>query len=451
MPASHGVAPGDNDGMRASRASLSGLSWLNFLTALMQTGFGAFLAVYLTNQNWSRTDIGFALSAGAAAAMISQVPGGLLVDWAPVKRLAAAGAVLGIMAAAVLIAAVPLRWPVYAAQVLQGVAAAVLTPAIAALTLALSRQERLGERLGRNVRFAAIGSALAAGIMGAVGAWMSLRSVFWLAALCGLPCLLAISRIRSADMATVHLRTSHVAAIPARHRTMPPKRVLQVCRDQALLIFAACVMLFQLGNAALLPAAAGALARAFGRLPDLALPELGELSPLLAHVRVHSDDLLVAAWILVPQLLAALLSPWLGRYVQPRGRRLVLLAGFAAMPLRALLFASDGSPEVTVLYQALDGISAAVLGVMIPLVVADITHGGGRFNLAIGIVGLASGVGGALSTAVAGVLSDRIGDIGTFLALGGAGAMACVLLLAAMPETHGMPSRAGANARPRPA
>ena len=146
-----------------------------------------------------------------------------------------------------------------------------------------------------------------------------------------------------------------------------------------------------------------------------------------------------------------MLSPWLGRYAQLRGRRLVLLIGFAVMPVRALLFASDGSPEVMVLYQMLDGITAAALGVMIPLVVADITHGGGRFNLSIGIVGLASGIGGALSTAVAGALSDRIGDIGTFLALGGAGLCACALLAAAMPETRSFASGAGAAARPHPA
>ena len=309
MPASHATAQGESNGMKASQASLGGLSWLNFLVALMQTGFGAFLALYLTNQVWSRTDIGFALSAGTAAAMASQVPAGLLVDWTSSKRRAAAGAVLAIMAAAALIASVPQRWPVYTAQVLQGVGAAVLTPAIAALTLALSRQERLGERLGRNVRFAAIGSALAAGIIGLVGAGVSLRGVYWLAALCGLPCLLAIFSIRAADLDLAPQRASHAGVIDRRHRTTPPTRVMQVCRERALLIFAASVMLFQLGNAALLPTAAGALARAFGRLPDLTLAGVPSLMP---HIQLHSDDLLVAAWIVVPQLLAAVLSPRLG-------------------------------------------------------------------------------------------------------------------------------------------
>jgi len=419
-------------GVIASRASMSGLNWLNFLSALMQTGFGAFLAVYLTSAQWSRTDIGFVLSVGTVAAMASQVPGGMLVDWARSKRHVAAAAVLAIMAASVLIATVPRPGPVYTAQLLQGAAAAVLTPAIAALTLALSRQEKLGERLGRNVRYAAVGSAVAAAIMGMVGAWLSYRAIYWFAALCTLPCLVAIFRIRIVDLAGAHRRASHAAVIHPRHGAAPPKRMLQVARDPALLIFAAATALFQLGNASLLPTAAGALTRAYGGLPDLVASKFWWILP---HM-LRPSDLLVAAWIAMPQLLAAALSPWLGRHTQMVGRRRVLLVGFAVLPLRALLFATDGNPVAMVAYQALDGISAAVLGVMIPLVVADITHRSGRFNLGIGIVGLASGLGGALSTAVGGVLSDRIGDIGTFLALGGAGLCACALLALAMPETH---------------
>jgi len=431
VPGSSGPVPTGFHGVVASQASLSGLSWLNFLSALMQTGFGAFLAVYLTIHQWSRTDIGLALSAGTIAAMACQVPAGMLVDWVRSKRNMAAGAVLAIMAASALIAVVPRPGPVYAAELLQGAAAAVLTPTIAALTLALARQEKLGERLGRNVRYAAIGSTVAAAIMGMVGAWLSYQAIYWLAALCALPCLVAIFRIRVIDLARAHRRATHANIMPRRYRTQPPKRMLQVARDPALLIFAASAALFQLGNASLLPTAAGTLTRTYGRLPDLVPSEFWSILPAI-HLR--SSDLLVAAWIVVPQLLAAWLSPWLGRHAQMYGRRRVLLIGFMMLPLRAVLFATDGNPLLMAVYQSLDGISAAVLGVMIPLVVADITHGGGRFNLAIGIVGLVSGLGGALSTAVGGVLSDRIGDIGTFLALGAAGLCACALVAFVKPE-----------------
>jgi MFS family permease len=106
------------------------------------------------------------------------------------------------------------------------------------------------------------------------------------------------------------------------------------------------------------------------------------------------------------------------------------------LPIRGVLFAVYRNPELIVLYQLLDGISAAALGIMVPLVVADLTRGTGRFNLAIGIVGLAVGVGGALSTALAGTLTDHIGNIGTFLALAAIGQAAYGVVAAAMPETH---------------
>lgn len=435
MPASPAQAAKGRKGVIASAASLQALSWLNFLSALMQTGFGAFLAVYLTYQDWSYTDIGFALSAGTVAGMACQVPGGMLVDWAPSKRAAAAAGLLAIMLATVLIACSPTPGPVYLAQFLQGIGAAVLTPAVAALTLALSRQEKLGERLGRNVRFAAIGAAVAAAVMGAVGAWLSYRAIYWLAALCALPGLLAIYRIHRADLVTAPHRASHVAVHPGHHAAQQ-RRMREVFRDPSLLIFAACAMLFQLGNAALLPTAAGAVTRAAQALPDVMLPHLASLLPSL---QLHTSDIVVGAWIAAPQLFAAWLSPRLGRYAQLHHRRRLLLIGFGMLPLRALLFAVSASPGLRAAVQMLDGVTAAVLGVMIPLVVADITHGGGRFNLSLGIVGLASGIGGALSTALGGVLSDRIGDAGTFLALGAAGAAACVLLMVLMPETHRIP------------
>ena len=442
MSASHGTTPNDSNGLKASQSSLAGLSWLNFLTALMLTGFGTFLVVYLTNHQWSRTDIGFALSAGTVAGMAFQVPGGMLVDWLPSKRFAAAGGVFAIMAASVLIAVAPWPGPVFAAQALQGLGASVLTPAIAALTLALARRDMLGERFGRNVRFAAIGSALAAAITGLVGAWLSLQIMFLLAAFCAVPCLVAIFRIREADLEVAPLRSGHAAVTDPHHHVVPPKRVMQVARDPALLVFAGCLALFQFGNAGLLPTAAGGLARGLSQLTELRLPGIW---PFPSVVSLDRAALLVGAWIVVPQLLAALLSHWLGRYAQLHGRRQVLLIGFGMLPLRALLFATTTSPVAVVAYQMLDGISAAVLGIMTPLVVADITQRGGRFNLAIGIVGLVSGIGGALSTAVAGTLADQVGDIGTFIALGAAGLSACLLLAVAMQETHIHSRRRPAN------
>ena len=180
------------------------------------------------------------------------------------------------------------------------------------------------------------------------------------------------------------------------------------------MVFVAALALFQLGNAALLPIASNGWAVLLG----------------------PRTDLVVAGAIMLPQALAAGISPWFGRLAETYGRRLVLLLGFSALPVRALLFATDGNPYLEALWQGLDGVTAAAFGVMIPLVVADITHSNGRFNLAMGIVGLVSGVGAAFGNPLAGLLADRFGPMITFgfLAIAGLAAFAVVAIL--MPETR---------------
>src|SRR5215208_7601532 len=85
---------------KAPRRSLVGLDWFAFFVADIQTGWGPFVAAYLTSVAWTQFDIGFVLTIGTAAAFALQVPAGALVDWLPSKRLLAALAVACISASA---------------------------------------------------------------------------------------------------------------------------------------------------------------------------------------------------------------------------------------------------------------------------------------------------------------------------------------------------------------
>src|ERR1700752_3864695 len=89
--------------------SLRGLDWLNFFVANFQTGFGPFIAVYLTGVGWTPGAIGAALGAGTVAAVVTQVPGGALVDAMRRKRVAAATGIVAVMASALCIA----LWPAF--------------------------------------------------------------------------------------------------------------------------------------------------------------------------------------------------------------------------------------------------------------------------------------------------------------------------------------------------
>jgi MFS family permease len=145
---------------------------------------------------------------------------------------------------------------------------------------------------------------------------------------------------------------------------------------------------------------------------------------------------LIAACIVVPQVVVAVISPWVGHQAQAWGRRWFLLTAFAALALRGVLFAVVTSPQVLVVVQLLDGITAATLGVMVPLMIADIARGTGHFNFAQGIVGTAVGIGASISPTLAGYLSDQFGSPVAFLGLAGIAALGLIAVWGLMPETR---------------
>jgi predicted MFS family arabinose efflux permease len=145
---------------------------------------------------------------------------------------------------------------------------------------------------------------------------------------------------------------------------------------------------------------------------------------------------LIAACIVVPQAIVALMAPSVGRKAQQWGRRPLLLLGFAALAVRGLLFATVHDPFLLVAVQLFDGVTAAVFSVMIPLIVADVACGSGHFNLAQGIVGTTTGIGAAMSTVLAGYAADRFGDSVAFIGLAGVAALGLALIWFVMPETR---------------
>src|SRR6202012_1233402 len=212
----------------------------------------------------------------------------------------------------------------------------------------------------------------------------------------------------------------HTDKIELPHADPPPEQLerreslRELLRDKGMLLFAACIVLFHLSNAAMLNLAAGEVTAGMG----------------------DNVQLVIAACIIVPQAIVAMLSPWVGRTAERWGRRPILILGFCALPVRAILFAGVSSPYLLVPVQMLDGVSAAVFGVMLPLIAADVAGGKGRYNLCIGLFGLAAGIGATLSTAAAGFIADRFSNTVSFFGLAAAGALAVLLVWAAMPETR---------------
>jgi predicted MFS family arabinose efflux permease len=312
------------------------------------------------------------------------MPGGALIDAVRSARLVGAIAVIAICASALALAIWPSFPVVMGSRMLHAAASCVLGPVIAAISLGLVGHAALGARLGRNARFASIGNGVAAGAMGLCGYVASSQSVFFLTAILAAPALLALARIRTNDVVLV--------------RAIPNKSAGEsrgVLRNRRLLFFAVCILLFQLANAAMLPL----------------------MGSILTTRSSEWASSLIAACIVVPQLIVAGFAPAIGRAADAWGRRPLLFLCFAALALRGVLFALVTSPYAVVAVQALDGVSAAILGVTLPLIVADLTRGTGRFNLGLGIVGSAVGIGAALSTTLAGYTIDHFGSSIAFYGL----------------------------------
>lgn len=391
--------------------SLRGLDWVNFFLAGVLAGFGPYVAVYLADQKWMQENIGFVLSASALAGLLNQVPGGELLDHTRSKRLIMALGVLVVAVSAMILEFRPSFPLVLIGLTLFGITGGVLGQAIGAISLGLVGHAALPERLGRNQRFAASGSLAAAAVMGLIGYAFSYQAIFLVVIVLTVPVFVALGQIHGAD---VHFGRS--TGVPHHHTRDRPARSsrLSVCRSRGLLVFAVCLFLFQLSNASVLPLA-------------------GESLIYQGQAR---SPLILSAWIILPQIVVAAIGPWVGREAKDWGRRPLLLIGLGALPVRALLFALFTQPQAILAFQLLDGVSGAVVGVLTALVIADLTNGTGRFNLAQGLVGTATGIGATLSTSLFGVVAMNFGRTIVFLSIAVSAFLAVMIVLFLMPETR---------------
>jgi MFS family permease len=391
-----------------SKQSRQGLDWLNFFLADIQTGFGAFLAFYLADLGWDKGQVGLALSAGTVAGLIAHIPGGAIVDWVPWKRGFAALGIAMIAASGLILALTPTFTLVFAAEILHGLSGGILTPAIAAISLGLVGRGAMSARTGRNNAYDAAGNALTAGAMGAAGQYIAKSAIFFGAAALCIPALVALSLIKSDEIDYARARNASTG-----HRAANLQRLFDLSKNLRLYVFAACIFLFQLADASMLPV----------------------ISEDLAQDKFQSSSLLMAGLIITPQIIAAVLSPWVGYYSEKFGRKPLLLVGFGVDALRALLFAFFTTYPFLIIGQCLAGVSSACVTVLTILMITDMTTGTGRFNLVQGIIGTVIAIAAAISTGTTGFVFERFGHFSGFVILGAAAAAAAALFWAGLTET----------------
>jgi predicted MFS family arabinose efflux permease len=391
-----------------SRRTLRGLDWLNFLLADVQTGVGPFVAIYLAGYRWDEQSVGLALTVGGIAGILTQTPAGALVDFLRSKRALVAVGVVALAAGALLITLFPSFWPVMAAQVLVGGTSSVFVPAICAMSLGIVGRAAFDTRQGRNQTFNSAGNVTAALSMGLLGYLVSNRSIFFFVVALAVPTIFVLLLIRPAEIDYEVARGANEG-----EKAGKAESVWVLFKDRPLVLFLVCAVMFHFANAAMLPL-------------------LGEL---LAKGQGRSSMLFMSACVVTTQFVIALIASWSGRKAGTWGRKPLLLIAFAVLPIRGVLYTLTSNTALLVAIQVMDGVGAGIFGVMSVLVIADLTRGTGRFNLTLGAISTAVGIGAALSQVIAGSIVHHAGYRAGFLFLAGVASAALAILYFFMPET----------------
>jgi predicted MFS family arabinose efflux permease len=253
--------------------------------------------------------------------------------------------------------------------------------------------------------------------MGLIGYFLSNRDIFFFVVAFTIPTLWALARIRSRDIDYNVARGSDNG-----DETAGVAHITALLKDRPLLIFLVCAVLFHFANAAMLPLLGEMLSRGHGR----------------------SSMMFMSACVITTQVMVTLLASWSSIKARQWGRKPLLLIAFGVLPVRGLLYTLTNAAPSLVAIQILDGIAAAIFGVVSVLVIADLTRGTGRFNLTLGAVTTAVGIGAALSQSIAGSIVHRWGYHAGFIFLAAVAALALIILWTAMPETRDFKSRSDA-------
>ncbi len=411
--------PLPEDRAMATRSDLRNtlsLDSLNFFLADVRDGLGPYLAIYLLAvHHWDPASIGVVMTLAGIAALLTQTPAGALIDRTRSKRAVIVIAALLVTASCLLLPFVSSFSLVALTQAASAAAASVFAPAISAISLGITGPRAFTRRTGRNETFNHAGNAVAALLAGGFAYLFGPVAVFYLMAVMAAASVIAVSCV-SAQAIDHEVARGFDPAHGTGHEQ--PSGLAVLLANRPLMLFAICCALFHLANAAMLPL----------------------VSQKLSQINLQMATPLTSACIVAAQLVMVPVAWLVGVKADVWGRKPLLLAGFMILPLRGVLYTLSSDPYWLVAVQMLDGVGAGVFGALFPVIIKDLTQGTGRFNVSLGALSTAFGLGAALSSSLAGFVVEWAGYNAAFLTLAGVAAVALGLVWVAMPETRANPS-----------
>ena len=335
--------------------------------------------------------IGSVMTIGGVAGMVMTGPAGALIDATSHKRnYVIIPGVCTVLASAVILLSQNF-WLVAVSQIATAIAGAAIGPAVSGITLGIVRQSGFNRQVGHNQAFNHAGNMVGAGLSGLLGWMFGLTAVFWLAAVFA---VLSIISVLLIPRDAIDDRVARGMKEGDSSDQASGYRVLIECKP--LLVLAAALALFHLGNAAMLP------------LYGLAVVAEKQGDPAS----------FVALTIVVAQGVMIIVSLIAMRMAEKEGLWLIVLISFVALPIRGLIAAFVINRWGVYPVQILDGIGAGLQSVAVPALVARILNGTGRVNVGQGAVMTMQGLGASLSPALGGWIAQEIGYSAMFMILG---------------------------------
>jgi MFS family permease len=400
------------------------LDALNFFLADVRGGLGAFVSVFLvTAGGWTSAEVGAVLTVSGLIGIAVHAPVGTLIDTVHAKRALLVGAVALLAACAIAIERHPSGPVVFTADVVMAVLGGVFAPTVAALTLGLVSEHAFPARLARNAVWDRIGNLTIAALVGVIGWWWSQRTTFYL-----IPFFAILSAVIILTIPAHAIDHERARGFVHSQAALQPQGVWSLLSsNRPLLILALIAATFHFANASMLP---------------LVGQKLG-----LAHPGFETA--LMSACIMIAQFVTIPVAILAGRKVEAWGLRSLLAAACIALALRGAAFAWFDNAVLLVMAQILDGVATGIWDVLLPLILADLVAGSGRYSMSRGVVGTVQGVGGSLSNVAAGSIVTSAGYSAAFAMLAAFALAACVLTML-LPDPAGVKERSVQKLRWKP-
>ncbi len=380
------------------------LAAINFFIGDIQGGLGPFLSTWLAGTgHWSPDRVGVVTTAVGLGTLLLNGPAGALAD-----RTGRPRTLLGLACAAILAGTLSLLYArsVTAVLLAQFVAAAggtLVLPALTSLTLGIVGKAGFPRQQGRNQAFNHGGILAAALLIGGRARLIGAGTAFLVL---GGMAVAAAAAVATTPANAWNGRRAHgwQEDEPDEADRRPP--LLRVLANRRMALLAAALALFNLGNGAM----------------------LSLVGQRLAATGIDATSW-TAAYVIVAQLTMIPVALWAGSLAGKRWRRALLPIACGAFLMRAVFSALVGAPSWLLPAEVLDGVASGLLGVAIPVLVADLTWGSGHTQTALGTVNGLQGIGGALSGLFGGMLVDWLGWTAAFLGLAVPGTVALALAL----------------------